>query len=266
MDRKYYFLAGLHRSGNTVLSSILNQNPDIYSSPIGPVCEYIWQLHKTKISYQSSLINTNEHRSLNMIAKLMDIYYYDVTKPIVIERDKNWAHPANIEILKTYFDFKPKIIFTTRPILEILASYISVDPEGTIALMISNGYQINEEISMIDNVCEYLLNPNEEIYKTMAAFDSIDNPTNADIIYVVKYEDLLSSPTDTMNKIYDFLEIDRYTHNFNNIKRIEQYNDTQVGLSRNMHKVRPVLGKSRVIVEEILSPYIIEKYKDLRYF
>jgi hypothetical protein len=32
-DKKFFFMAGLPRSGGTLLSSILNQNPDIYVSP-----------------------------------------------------------------------------------------------------------------------------------------------------------------------------------------------------------------------------------------
>ena len=35
--KKYYFIAGLHRSGVTLLSSILNQNPRFYSGPLSPV-------------------------------------------------------------------------------------------------------------------------------------------------------------------------------------------------------------------------------------
>ena len=32
-NKKFYFMAGLPRSGGTLLSSILNQNPNIYVSP-----------------------------------------------------------------------------------------------------------------------------------------------------------------------------------------------------------------------------------------
>ena len=37
MNKKYYFMGGLPRSGSTLLSSILNQNPRFYSGPSSPV-------------------------------------------------------------------------------------------------------------------------------------------------------------------------------------------------------------------------------------
>ncbi|NBP58534.1 sulfotransferase, partial [bacterium] len=35
--KKYYFISGLPRSGSTLLSAILNQNPRFYSGPNSPV-------------------------------------------------------------------------------------------------------------------------------------------------------------------------------------------------------------------------------------
>ena len=40
--KTYHLLAGLPRSGNTLLSAILNQNPDIYSSPLSPITGMLW--------------------------------------------------------------------------------------------------------------------------------------------------------------------------------------------------------------------------------
>ena len=37
MTKKFYFMAGLPRSGSTLLSAILNQNPVFYSGPASPV-------------------------------------------------------------------------------------------------------------------------------------------------------------------------------------------------------------------------------------
>ena len=37
LNKNFYFMAGLPRSGSTLLSSILNQNPRFYSGPSSPV-------------------------------------------------------------------------------------------------------------------------------------------------------------------------------------------------------------------------------------
>ena len=46
--KKIYYLAGLPRTGNTLLGSILNQNPKIKVSPNSILVELVWRLHNIK--------------------------------------------------------------------------------------------------------------------------------------------------------------------------------------------------------------------------
>lgn len=262
MGKKYYFLAGLHRSGNTVLSAILNQHPDIYSSPLSPVSEYMWLIYN-----ESKNTQYNDSQScIKIISKIFDNYYEDIRKSIVFDREKNWAHPANIKIMQECLHFKPKIIFTTRSIIEILASFIALDVDTVVKWMNSARFKIDDTLTLNDNLCDYLMSEEAELSRMLNALKSIDNPDNAGMIHVVKYEDLLNTPQETMDKIYDFLEIESFKHNFKNIRKIEEYDEAAAGLPKDLHKVRRVLGRSDVRVEDYLTPRSIEKYKDVRYF
>ena len=265
MDKKYYFLAGLPRSGNTVLSSILNQNPEIYSSPLSPIAEYMWQSHMINLNFQNSLTNPHRHRSNSMISKMMENYYSDVNKPIIFDRDKNWACPDNIKMINQYFSFTPKIVYTTRPIIEILASLIAISKEQLIYMMNESGFPVDINLTKNENLCDFIMSGYGQVGKLILALYSMDNLNNENI-HVVKYEDILSAPQETMNGIYDFLEIDRFNHNFTNIKKIDNENDDTAGLPKDLHKIRRKLGRGDVRVQEYLTPRSIEKYKDYRYF
>lgn len=267
-NKQYYFLAGLFRSGNTLLSSILNQNPNIYSSPINPLCEYLFACHTIKNTYQSSLINTFPERSSNMITKMIDEYYFNVDKKIIIDREKNWAHPENIKLILEYIDNNPKIIFTTRPVLESIASQIAIDREKSIfRKMYQDGYLFNENISPNDNIAEFMMSYGSPFNNLLfSALKSIDDPKTSKMIHIVEYENLISDSENTMNKIYDFLEIDNFKHDFNNIKRIENYNESLVGHAEDFHEVRPTLSRSNIKVEDYFSQEIIDRYKNVRYF
>ena len=265
MDKKYYFLAGLPRSGNTLLSSILNQNPEIYSSPLSPVSEHMWQSHLTNNNLEQSLTNQYPQRSNYLISKMLENYYNDVEKPVIFDRDKNWAHPANIDMLNTYLDYKPKIVYTTRPIIEILASLMAIFKDQLVYMMNASEYTVDSDLSRNDNLCDYLMSEHGQVGKLYIAFDSIDYLKD-NTIHIVKYQDLLSTPQETMNGIYDFLEIDRFKHNFTNIKKVDQDNDAAAGHPKDLHKIRRKLGKGDVKVEDYLTPRSIEKYKDVRYY
>ena len=266
MGKQYYFLAGLHRSGNTVLSSILNQHPDIYSSPLSPVSEYMWRTYTASNEIEAARSNMYPERSIKLLSRMLENYYEDVEKPIVFDRDKNWAHPSNVQMMKECLDFKPKIVFTTRPIIEVLASFIAIDISTVIRWMNKSSYKPDTSLSLNDNLCDYLMLGDSQLTRTLLALQSVDNSENTGMIHMVKYEDLLNTPQETMNEIYDFLEIEKFKHNFTNIHRIEEYNEAAIGLPKDMHKVRRVIGKSDVRVEDYLTPRSIEKYKDVRYF
>ena len=69
--KKFYFLSGYSRSGNTLLSSILNQNKNITVSPNSCVVEIMYDLFKM---YESSWIkNVPEFSGLNNVTiKLLE--------------------------------------------------------------------------------------------------------------------------------------------------------------------------------------------------
>jgi sulfotransferase len=265
MDKNYYFLAGLPRSGNTLLSSILNQNPEIYSSPISPVVEYMWICHLSSQSHESAQTNAYPERSKRVVSKMLDTYYSDIEKPVVFDRNKCWATSANIQMINHYLDFKPKIVFTTRPIIEILASTIAILKDDLVRIMNDTEFVTDPNLTQNDNMCDFLMSDYGQVGSLYISFYSIDN-LNDNSIHVVKYEDLLSTPQETMDKIYDFLEIKRFDHNFTNIRKVDKDFDEKVGLTKDLHKIRRKLGKSDVRVEDYLTPRSIEKYKDYRYF
>jgi hypothetical protein len=225
----------------------------------------MWQCHLAKLNREQSKTNPYPERSEKLISKIIDIYYSDVEKPIVFDRDKNWASPANVQMLNDYFDFKPKIVFTTRPIIEILASLIAIFGNDLVEKMNISGYTQDSSLKTNENLCDFLMSEYGQTGRLSTAFYSIDN-LNDNTIHIVKYEDLLYTPQETMDGIYDFLKIESFKNNFTNIRKIDQDNDEAAGHPKNLHKIRRKLGRSDVRVEDYLTPRSIEKYKNARYY
>ena len=67
--KKYYFIAGLHRSGVTLLSSILNQNPRFYSGPLSPVLGIMKNIENNieKLEYYKSSPKPGSAYKLSLI-------------------------------------------------------------------------------------------------------------------------------------------------------------------------------------------------------
>ena len=265
MDKTYHFLAGLPRSGNTLLSAILNQNQDIYSTPLSPVSGLMWAY---KNSYDIESINRNKENKLRseiLLSSFMDNFYKDVEKPIVIDREKMWGTPANLDLIKEYITPTPKIIFTVRDVLDIISSFVKMDSDYLKANTINSNYFSNNYRSPKDAIAEYLMAPNGDIDKALLSLSSAFYPENKGMFHIVEYNDLVSKPEETMSGIYKFLELPEYQHNFEKIEKVETDDDEAAGLPKNLHDVRKNISKSTTS-SDILSDYIKHKYSNMEFW
>jgi sulfotransferase len=266
MDKTYHFLAGLPRSGNTLLSAILNQNPIIYSSPLSPLPTLMWD-YECSLDYMEQ-VNRNEEnksRAKKLLSSFFDTFYQDIDNPVVIDREKDWPTPANLNLIKNYVTPNPKIIVTVRDILEIIASFIAMD-NGYLKINTANSNAFfNNYRSSNDSIAEYLMKPNGDIDKALLGVASAFYPENKGMFHIVEYNDLVANPEETMSGIYKFLELPDYKHDFNNIEKIESDNDVVLGLPENLHDVRKSLSKSSTSTG-ILSDYIKHKYSNMEFW
>ena len=56
----------------------------------------------------------------------------------------------------------------------------------------------------------------------------------------VKFEDFTKYPDEEMERIYDYLDIDSYDHDFKNVEQITKEDDTVYGIYGD-HKINPVV-------------------------
>lgn len=266
MDKTYHFLAGLPRSGNTLLSALLNQNPNIYSTPISPLAENMWEFYAALGSKEQTNRNIeNKIKSEIFLSSFLDNFYKEIKKPVVIDREKMWGTPYNLNIIKKYITPTPKIIFTVRDILEIIASFVKMDAQYLNDECYNAGYYITNYRSPKDLVCEHLMALNGDIDKSLLSLASAFYPENKGMFHIVEYNDLVFNPDKTMAKIYDFLKMPHYEHNFNKIEKIEIDDDEAARLPKDLHKIRKSLSQSSTDIN-ILSDYIKHKYSNMEFW
>jgi sulfotransferase len=266
MNKTYHFLSGLPRSGNTLLSAILNQNPEIYSSPLSPVNHFMWDMDNSL--HHTQHINRNEENKIKskmFLSSFMDNFYKDIKEPVIIDREKMWGTPVNLGLIKEYITPTPKIIFTVRDVLDIIASFVRMDADYINRDMTNNGYYFANYRSYADSIAEHLMTINGEIDKSLLSLASAFYPENKDMFHIVEYNDLVFKTEETMSGIYKFLELPEYQHNFEAIEKVEIDNDEAVGLPKNLHEVRKSISKSTTNTD-ILSDYIKHKYSNMEFW
>lgn len=265
MKRKYYFIAGLPRSGSTVLSAILNQNPKFYSGPSSPVLPCMHTLNQHLVGNELFAAYPKTEEGKLMISSLIDNYYNDKKESIIF--DKNRAWPARIDIIESFITNNIKIICTVRDPDEILASFISMikrNPyqEGQPKINFIDENLVKNNIPINDaNRCDFIASSDGILGQSSQAISKAIREGYADKIHFVEYHNLTDDPINTMKEIYEFIGEKYYEHTFDNLENKDREKDLDTyGLS-DMHEIRPVLEDISEDPKKILPEEIVEKCK-----
>jgi sulfotransferase len=265
MDKIYFFESGLPRSGSTLLSAILNQNPDIHCGAISPVLEIMYYTEQYFEGSEQALAYPKPEQHHKIISSVIDNYYSDIDKPIVVDKCRAW--PNNVDRLQKYITKTPKILCPVRDVVEILASFIQMihrNPNQVSFIdkaLKDYGYDVND-----NNRCDYLMCPEGIVEQSLYAFGEGFNKGYERYMHMIEYNDLVNRPEETLHKVYKFLDIPYYNHDFGNVSHKYRERDNEVyGLS-DMHEVRKQVKRTSKRPEEVLSDYVLNKYSGMEFW
>lgn len=233
---KIFFQSSLPRSGSTLLQNILAQNPDIYATPTSPVSDYLNMLRDVYTTNQNVLAQDENEMKLGykgMCKSSISGYFEAITnKKYVLDKSRAWM--PNFDFLQFFFDEKPKIICLVRDLRDVFASN-----EKNFR---KNPHKSRQQFGMGDS---NTLPKRIDVWAssnnfTGGAIDSISDAIRTGTIYdmlIIKYESLCLYPDAATKKIYQYLDIPFYEHDFENVKQLTNENDTIHGIF-GVHKIR----------------------------
>jgi sulfotransferase len=267
--KTYYFMAGLPRSGSSLLSAILNQNPRIHAGPNSPVIGTMIGLENMLSNDEHFLANPKPEQAKEIISNVIVNYYSDIKKPVVIDKNRGWTDRMNY--ISGYLGTDPKIIVPVRDMTEILASFISMRQR--------NGFEINGKVNFIDEIlikmgrplndverCKMLSGPNGIVGQSYNSLKKAIMEGREKQLHFVEYKDLIENPKETIQKIYEFLGEELYEHDFTNIISSSKLNDSQVYGFSDMHEVRKELSRREIDSKEVLPEEIYEACQNAEFW
>jgi sulfotransferase len=246
MIKNFMGLSGLPRTGSTLLSAILSQNPEIHAEGNSAVCQLMWDMQGSiyGTANQQLIASDRLNTGIEIIKNIPNIYYKDVTASTVIDKCRSWTLPDNMAMLNKYFKDKPKVLVLERPLIEIVRSFV--------ALRQANNYQGDLEEGLLDTWSEPIMRSYEGVKWAKAN-------NNGEFLFV-QYNDLINNTKSTIDTIYRFCELECFEHDFNNIVNKHPENDEVYGMI-GQHDIRPTINKRDLDVK--LSKEIVAKCKSL---
>ena len=240
-DKTFYFISGLPRSGSTLLSSILNQNPRFYSGPSSPVVPVMLSLENNFSNNELFVGYPKIEQAKKIISSVLPQFYSDRSEPVIFDKNRSWT--IRMEYITGYFDIEPKVICPVRDTAEILTSFIS--------MIRRNPFEIDGKINFIDesliknnipltddNRCEFIASSSGVLGESAEGLKKALMDGHDRCLHFVEYQDLINNSKETMEKIYEFLEEEPFKHTFDNIENKTPVNDSKVYGFSDMHEVR----------------------------
>lgn len=222
--KQFVALGGQARSGSTLLSCILSQNPQIHAGGSSAVCQLMWDMH-TSINKSEEIKANKITTAAEIVSQIPNFYYKNINKPIIVDRNRSWSLPANVELLRKYIGKNVKYIVLTRPTVEVVSSIVN--------LRKINGW-VDPEINLF-------IKDGEPIVRPLASVLWAKNNNNGEFIFI-SYNDLVENTEKTLEKIYNHCGWDFYRHDLNNIINTCTEDDYEYGLP-GLHEIRSTIKR-----------------------
>lgn len=268
--KQFFFLSGLPRSGSTLLSSILNQNPEIYSGANSPVCGMMFNLERSILASEQYNAYPKPEVMPATVCGILENFYSDRKEQFIIDKSREWSIQEHFAVLLRNLPYNPKVVLMVRDIHEILASFMYLIHENPDApSFIDQEIQARQEFNFyrpIDDIrCDHLMRPKGLIDNAMYGIAFAMLQENHEYFHIVEYKDLINNTQKTINNLYTFLDIEKFNHDYENIRNIAHEDDRVYGL-KGMHDVRQSISKRDIDPYKILSPYVLNKYSGLEFW
>ena len=255
-----FFLHGLPRAGNTLFSSIINQNPDVGVSANSICADMMGHLFMLK--HTDIFKNYPDHKSFDNVAKsVFENYYKDWPYKYIIDRAP-WGWPINLKFLKETRS-NVKIILLVRDVIEVLASFIRWSKKESTSFV--NQY----EAKTVEEKCHMLMNKEGIIVKELVGIKHLLDHQPKEIYHLVEYNNFVEHPRKTIEGVYEFLGIPNFKHRFINLDQFQVngmgYDDAVLG--EGLHTVKTdVIYKKMYDAYSIIPKSIIDKYKQCNFW
>ncbi len=232
MDNGIHFIAGLPRSGSTLLAGILRQNPRFHAGMTSPVGSMYMALESAMSRRNETAVFIDDTQRRAVLKGLFDSYYQQTHGgKLVFDTNRAWCTklPALGQLFPT-----ARVICCVRDISWImdsverlvrrnafeLSGMFGFEPGGTV-------YTRVNRIAASDGLVGYALDALRE------AFFGED----ANRLILIEYQALTRAPGDTIRILYDMLGEPYYSHDFENVEYQADDFDLALG-ARGLHTVR----------------------------
>lgn len=252
--KQYHFISGLPRSGSTLLSAILKQNPAFFASMSGPVNGLLETLKREMGGSNEYSVFINDEQRIRIFKAVLDAYYgEEFNATTIFDTNRGWC--ASMHLLDKISP-RSKVIACVRNVSWIIDSFERFAHKNPLQ---TPGIFENTPLNTIYHRVDQLAKGDGAVGYAYNALKQAFYGEYAHNLLVVQYKSMLQQPQAVMKKIYDFIEAEYFEHDFSQLDFSAETFDAKIN-TPGLHQVRKKLeGIERV---SILPPELFLKFEN----
>lgn len=261
MNMKFHVIAGLPRSGSTLLSAILRQNPLIHAGVTSPVYGLIRGMQRAMADDEFVRCYDDERREA-LFRGIFHAYYARQfsDNPEVVVFDTNRAWSGALPLLAKLFP-NLRLICCVRPIPWIVDSIERMLERNP--LRTSRIFRAVQAGTVYERAAALMNEQNGLIGRPLQMLKEAWFGAFADRVVMIDYDRLTAAPQEVLQLLYSELGFPCFTHDLNHIVYDEAEYDEMLGMP-GLHLVKPqvVVAKRDVC----LPPDLIAQLEPLDFW
>ena len=249
MNKSYHFITGLPRSGSTLLSSILKQNPKFHASITDPLATLVKGVIESSQDGPGMKTEVPIERRKNLVRHLFEGYYEDIDKPVVFNTNRAWTLLAGVT--KEIYP-KAKHIVCVRDIKWILDSFELAHRRNPLSTNTVTG---GHSGTVYDRVQTLMEDKGIVGFPYIGIKQVITGPEQ-NLVFLLEYDQLTKKPKETMQALYAFIDEPYFEHDFDNVEASWDEYDAEIGIK--LHDVRKKVEfrqRNFILPPDILNQY-----------
>ena len=254
MQRRYHFISGLPRSGSTLLSALLRQNPNFHAAMSGPLAGMVNTMIADMSGRNEFSVFISDDQRKRVLRGLFDNFYGpEFKQEVIIDTSRMWC--SRLRHLHILFP-QSRVIACVRHLPWVIDSVERLVRKNTFQPSSIFGFQA---AGTVYSRADALGASDGMVGSAYNALKEGFNDENAGTqLMLIQYESLTRNPKATLAAIYDFIGEKPFKHDFENIEYEASEFDLRAS-TPGLHKV-----KSRVEPSErttVLPPEVFRRFE-----
>ncbi len=252
MNKQYYFISGLPRSGSTLLSAILQQNPNFHAGISDNLLAHVRSQVETGNTVPSN--EFNEEQIKQILLSTVDSYYYNINKPVIFNTNRLWTNL--LPELKSLYP-NTKVICCVRDINRIIDSFERMHQKNPFKISTVYGKDVDMNVYTRS---QSLMTEGGVVKLPYDSLKSAYTGMHSDMLLLVEYDILTKNPEGTMKTIYNFIDQPYFEHDFNNVS--VSYDEYDKNIKMNgLHSTKSIVKYKELAY--ILPPDVLNQFSNL---